>query len=126
MGDLTASFSRAELECSHCGEFAWGEHELDELQKLRTKYGYPMHLSSAYRCELHPEEAKKAEPGAHAHGAVDVSIYGDKALRLLLAALDLGWTGFGIAQKGDLQGRFIHLDRMWGRPNASRPGIWSY
>ena len=127
MGDLTEHFDRVECACHHCGELGWGQTHLFELEKLRKRFGFPMVLSSAWRCAEHPEEAQKDEPGAHFHAlAIDVRVHGERALRLILAALDLGWGGFGIMQHGATDKRFIHLDRMWWRADAPRPHLWSY
>jgi hypothetical protein len=52
-----------------------------------------------------PIEAKKARPGAHASGqAADVVVRGEEAHRLLKIALQVGFTGIGVQQKGE--GRF--------------------
>jgi hypothetical protein len=55
----------------------------------------------------------------HSRGiAVDIAIQGPEAVRLLDLALELGFTGIGVQQKGD--GRFLHLD------TRDTPAIWSY
>jgi zinc D-Ala-D-Ala carboxypeptidase len=93
-----------------------------KLQKLRGTYGAPMKVTSGYRCPKHPIEVKKARPGAHASGhAADVAVRGEEAHRLLKIALEVGFTGIGVQQKGE--GRFIHLDDL---DNDLRPTIWSY
>jgi len=93
-----------------------------KLQKLREAYGSPMRITSGYRCPDHPIEAKKARPGAHASGqAADIGIQGAEAHRLLKMALEAGFTGVGVQQKGS--GRFLHLDTLEG---DLRPTIWSY
>ena len=67
-------------------------------------------------------EAAKATPGAHASGqAADVACNGQEAYKLLKLALELGFTGIGVNQKGG--GRFIHLDTLTQPP---RPNVWSY
>ena len=125
MGDLSDNFDHSELVCSHCGQLP-DNWPITNLQALRDKFGSPMKINSGYRCPLHPIEAAKGEPGAHAFGAVDVGVNGEQALRLVMCALDLGWAGYGIAQKGEVDSRYIHLDRMWERAHAPRPHIWSY
>lgn len=97
---------------------------MERLQKLRTAYDKPMKITSGYRDKTHPIEAKKAAPGAHASGrAADVSIRGADAVELLKLALELGFTGIGVQQKGD--GRFIHLDDIEDG-SLPRPMLWSY
>jgi zinc D-Ala-D-Ala carboxypeptidase len=75
-----------------------------KLQQLRTVYNAPMKVTSGYRCPQHPIEAKKASPGAHASGqAADIGIQGSDAHTLLRMALEAGFTGIGVQQKGDGQ-----------------------
>ena len=97
---------------------------LSILERIRARYGAPMRISSGYRCPEHPVEASKPSPGAHSTGlAVDVLIYGDRALELMQIALEEGIHGLGVSQKGDHSSRFIHLDILEGR---GRPNCWSY
>ena len=62
----------------------------------------------------------KSEPGPHTTGlACDVGVKGADAHKLLKLALNQGFMGIGIQQKGN--GRFLHLD------TASEYGrLWSY
>lgn len=123
------NFGLAELRCK-CGRCGSDGTEMDptfmaELQKLRTLYGKPMTLSSAYRCPRHPLEAKKAEPGEHTTGqAVDVACRGAEALQILRLALSLKFTRVGISQKG--AARFIHLGMAPAGGRFPSPAIWSY
>ena len=48
----------------------------------------------------------------------------EDALKLLELAIKLGFTGFGINQKGS--SRFIHLDTLENSSARPRPTIWSY
>lgn len=97
---------------------------MDRLQKLRAVYGKPLTVTSGYRHKTHPIEAVKHIPGAHTLGrAADLAVTGVDALKVIRIALDLGFTGVGVQQKGT--GRFIHLDDV---PDGRlpRPAIWSY
>ena len=115
------NFSAQEFHCSHCGANEMNPEFMKRLQKARDIFG-PMRISSGYRCAKHPIEAKKARPGAHASGhAADVPVRAEEAHRLLKIALEVGFTGIGVQQKGE--GRFIHLDDL---DNDLRPTIWSY
>ena len=79
---------------------------LEKVQELRDLYGAPLSLTSAYRCDKHPEEVKKEKPGQHNAGlAVDIRVT-DGAMRMKLVelGLKLGATGVGVAKT------FIHLD----------------
>jgi zinc D-Ala-D-Ala carboxypeptidase len=103
------NFSAQEFNCSHCGQNEMKPEFMAKLQKLRETYGAPMKVTSGYRCPQHPIEAKKASPGAHASGlACDIGVQGEEAHRLLALALEAGFTGIGVQQKGS--GRFLHLD----------------
>jgi hypothetical protein len=43
---------------------------------------------------------------------------------VLRAALNAGFTGIGVKQKG--KGRFIHLDDIEDSGDRPRPWVWSY
>ena len=119
---LYPNFSADEFKCSHCGKNEMQADFMSRLQALRMRYGKPMKITSGYRCPEHPIEAKKDKPGAHASGlACDVGVDGQQAYDLIRHALQLGFTGIGVQQKGT--GRFIHLDML---EEAPRPNIWSY
>jgi len=116
------NFKADEFKCSHCGDNEIKEELLDKLQALRSRYGKPMRITSGYRCPRHPIEAAKSAPGPHSSGlACDVGVEGADAHKLLGLALDAGFKGIGVQQKGT--GRFLHLDLL-NAPN--RPTLWSY
>ena len=116
------NFKAEEFNCSHCGDNKMTPEFMGKLQALRNAYGKPMRVTSGYRCPKHPIEAKKAAPGAHASGcACDIGVEGADAHRLLKLAMEAGFTGIGVQQKGT--GRFLHLDTL---TNGVRPTVWSY
>lgn len=125
---LTEHFSFSELCCPCCNKLptetgAITEEDyqsfLTELEILRTSYGKPMVISSAYRCPSHNDSIGGASLSRHLVGdAIDVAVQGEDAYSLLALAMAYGWNGVGVKQKGE--GRFIHLDR---RHMAT---IWSY
>ena len=116
------NFSAKEFDCTHCGKNEMRADFMERLQALRNAYGKPMRITSGFRCAEHPIEAKKAKPGSHASGcACDIGIDGPDAHQLLSIALQLGFTGIGVQQKGS--GRFIHLDTL---TSGVRPTVWSY
>jgi zinc D-Ala-D-Ala carboxypeptidase len=95
---------------------------MNRLERLRIAYAAPLKVSSAYRCVNHPVEAKKAVSGVHTHGrAIDLLLSGANAHSLTFLAINAGFTGIGVNQKGE--GRFIHIDDTTDFP---RPTIWSY
>tara|TARA_R100001244_G_scaffold59867_1_gene50229 strand:+ start:338 stop:703 length:366 start_codon:yes stop_codon:yes gene_type:complete len=118
-------FTTNELQCTHCGASGMNEEFMQKIEALRAKLGFPFYVNSAYRCPEHPIEAKKKAPGAHSTGhAIDIGISGDRAYRLLGAAIWAGFTGIGISQKGT--SRFIHLDDLRHSQRRPRPWLWSY
>lgn len=118
------NFTLEELTCSCCNAF--NPHTefifmMDNVQILRTELKYPFPVTAAYRCPLHPIEAKKEKPGQHYYAAVDINVWGYEAYRLVQRAMNMGvFGGIGINQKGPLKERFIHLDSRITKT------IWSY
>lgn len=124
-----ANFQLSEFMCScGCGENLMNTEVVDGLQKLRSICGFPFIITSGYRCKDHPAEKHKSSPGPHQTGlAVDIAVSGTHALLVLAASIeDATWTGYGLDQRGDIDDRFIHLDRCEEGPNRPRPWIWSY
>ena len=119
-------FTEDELKCSHCGKSGMNEVFMEKIEVLREQLGFPFPVNSAYRCPEHPIEARKDTSGTHSTGqAMDIGVMGDRAYRLLEAALEAGFTGVGINQLGS-SGRFIHLDDVESEVGRPRPWIWSY
>ncbi|MBF0184733.1 MAG: DUF882 domain-containing protein [Magnetococcales bacterium] len=122
-------FSEAELRC-HCG---CGRQEMDgdfllALEKLRMAYGKPMPVSSGYRCPAHNAAlSTTGTEGPHTTGkAVDILVAGADAHHLLTLALQHGFTGVGLSQKGPHEKRFIHLDTISSGSGYPRPALWTY
>jgi len=122
----TKYFSKDEMRCKcGCGQALMDFEFMKKLTFLRECYEKPMIVSSGYRCAKHPVEAKKAKPGAHSTGkAVDIAISGEEAYTLLKMAMQAGFIGIGVQQKGS--GRFIHLDMGSAEDGLTRPTVWSY
>jgi len=117
-------FSENELKC-HCGcdEYKFNSQTLDRLNALRSKLGFPLIISSGYRCPDY--NTIKNYTQTHATGqAVDIAISREKAYKLLALAPIYGFTGIGINQKGE--NRYIHLDDLDEGVKRPRPHIWSY
>lgn len=112
-------FSEGEFACRHCGQAKMDQQFIDRLNELREKLNFPLTVSSGYRCPQHPIEAKKAATGMHTTGkAVDFAAHGAMAHAILSTALEMGFKGIGVQQKGT--GRFIHLD------DRDQSTVWSY
>jgi len=116
------NFSEREFMCSHTGKCEMDAGFMEKLQQLREKYNKPMTVTSGYRHPSHPVEAAKEKAGIHTLGiAADIACNGSEAYHILQLALQMGFTGIGVAQKGHK--RFLHLDTYTKPP---RSNIWSY
>jgi uncharacterized protein YcbK (DUF882 family) len=122
---ITPNFSRAEMECRcGCGLVHINENFMRMLQKLREKVG-PLPVSSGARCERHNDRSGGYPRSFHLEHesgsmAADIRIFGPRALQLVEEARRIGFTGFGLSQKGEKKHRFVHLDI------GPRTAIWSY
>ena len=118
-------FTEEELVCRHCNKIGMDDEFMQKVDALRDKLGFSFPVNSAYRCKNHPIEARKAFPGAHASGrAIDIGVSGKEAYKLIQGAIEAGFTGIGISQKGPT--RFIHLDNLESKTYRPRPHVWSY
>lgn len=119
-------FNPAEFMCHHCGENKMDAAVLDMLDELRERCGFPLGVTSGYRCPVHNQSVSTTGPnGPHTTGrAVDLNVRGAQALDVIRHAQTLGFTGIGVQQKG--ASRFIHIDNLPNAPGQPRPWIWSY
>lgn len=121
-------FSPNELKCkcAHCNSTGdeMDNNFMEMLETLREKVG-PLVLSSAYRCPVYNNKVSSTGMnGPHTTGrAVDIACIGGYALKVIKFALEIGFSGIGVNQKGT--GRFIHVDTLT-LPEYPRPNIWSY
>lgn len=101
---------------------------LQLIDELRHLYGHPIKITSGFRSpEYNAKVSSTGATGPHTTGkAADIQVSGARAHRLLKIALELGFTGIGISQKGDHDKRFIHLDILTQAEGFPRPHIWSY
>jgi len=119
-----ANFTREEFACQcGCGTNDIKDDIINLAQELRDACGFPLAVTSGYRCAKHPIEARKASVGSHGKGlAADFGVTGREAKILLREALKRSAGGVGVNQKGDHSGRFIHID-----VGRSRSGLlWTY
>lgn len=119
-------FQPAEFACKHSGKILIAPEFMNRLLALRLKAGTPFRIASGYRDPSHPvERAKGGRSGAHTTGrAADIALTGIDALVLVEQARAFGFTGIGVQQAGDRDGRFIHLDDV--ASGLPRPAFWSY
>lgn len=112
-------FSVGELACRCAGRFCRAEyfHDsefLDALEALRGEVGRSLIINSGHRCGQWNAAVGGAPRSQHKQIAVDVSLIGQDRFALRDSAVELGFTGLGMART------FLHLDR---RP---RPARWFY
>ena len=121
------NFSFAEMAGRETGECLLDGALMDALQRVRAICG-PLTVTSGYRSPRHSKEAAKGRSGGpHTLGkAADIRCAGTQAFEILHTALDEGFTGIGIDQRGE--DRFLHLDVITHLDDfpAVRPTIWSY
>ena len=118
------NFSEDELacNCNKCGRSECKEELVAKLQLLRDEVGFPIRLSSAFRCRDWNAKVGGHPRSSHMEGlAVDCLVDGERALKLIDAAIRLGFNGVGVSQKGKGQ-KFIHLDIK----ETPTKRIWSY
>lgn len=119
---MTPHFSDAELTCKcGCGMLPQ-QTAVDRLELLRGSCGFPFPVTSGARCPTYNASVSSTgEDGPHTTGrAFDIAVSHEQAYILVKRALEVGYTGIGVSQKGN--SRFIHLDDL----ALGRPRIWSY
>ena len=124
--DHSEHFSRDELKCKFTGECKVSSSFLTKLETLRTHYGKPIRLTSAYRSPEHPVERAKNKNGSTSTGyhvlgrAVDIACWNGDGARLLQIAIQMNlFGGYGFSFTGSQ--RFLHVD---DREDGLM--IWSY
>ena len=112
------NFQPWEFTCNRTGRCEMNEAFMDRLQRLRDILGFSLVVNSGFRDPTHPVEAAKDRPGIHTLGrAVDIAAGSQKQFKIMKAAVELGFTGFGFART------FIHIDDL---DEAPRPNVWTY
>jgi len=120
-------FSVDELKCKGTDECEMDEGFMKKLEALRHEFNEPMIVSSGYRHESYNQVIGGAKNSPHLYGkAVDVVISGKSAYRLMKLAIEHGFTGIGVSQRGPHEKRFLHIDTMDSSDIHPRPWIWSY
>lgn len=120
---MTPHFKKDELACK-CGCGMLPEQSfMDKVEKVRVRYGKPLPVNSAARCPDHNARVSgTGRDGPHTTGrAIDLGVRGVDAYRIVRIAMEEGFTGIGVSQKGAT--RFIHIDDC---ANDKRPNVWSY
>jgi zinc D-Ala-D-Ala carboxypeptidase len=123
---VTPHFTDDELRCKcGCGMLPKPDF-MQKVERLRVVCNFPFVVTSAARCPNHNDRVSKTgRTGPHTTGrAIDIGVSHDRAYNLIVKALQLGFTGIGVNQKGD--GRFVHVDDLMGEDGNTRPRVWSY
>ena len=116
-------FKKEEFNCTHTGNNLMEHNFMMKLDMLRKSINRPLVISSGFRDETHPVEVRKTKPGMHTKGiACDILANHKHALDIIKIALDIGFMGIGVNQKGNYDGRFIHVDLR----ESESPILWSY
>ena len=130
-------FFRAEelkCKCGHCDGGTMNKFFMQRLVNVRENLGFPLVVSSAYRCPAYNAEiSDTGKVGPHTTGrAIDIQIYGHRAHLLIQAAhrwgvLGPNHGGLGLYQRGPRHKRFIHLDDLSQIDGfKTRPWVWTY
>lgn len=122
------AFSPSEMACRGDGSLKIDEAFMDKLQTLREVVGFPLFVNSGYRSEAYNATlTDSVAHDAHTQGcAVDLGVMGSQAFVVLRAAMQIGFTGIGMAQKGEPSKRYVHLDTALPSETAPRPWVWTY
>ena len=113
-------FKRSEFFCKcGCGEADMDEQFMRKLDSARETLGFPLPISSGYRCPRHNNNVSSTGfTGPHTTGkACDIALSHARASRAL-GVLHFLFEGMGVNQKGE--GRFLHVD------DCGPDRLWSY
>ena len=99
-------FTPDEFKCKHTGMNEIDYKFIEALDRLRYKCEFPFVITSGYRHETHPVEAKKDKPGTHNQGiAADIKVNnGWERYMIIKHATAMGFRGIGV------EDRFVHVD----------------
>ena len=117
MGTTVKYFRKEEFNCTHTNKNEMDDAFLEKLDHLREECGFPFRITSGYRDETHPNEARKEKPGTHNQGiAADIAVSnGFERMNVVHNALKLGFNGVGVAKS------FVHVDTR-----TTTPVMWTY
>lgn len=115
-------FTVEEMRCKHTGALEMEKDFIALLDIIREECGFPFVITSGYRHETHPVEARKKRAGTHAKGcAVDIKATPKQAMKIMEVAKYHGITRIGVAKS------FIHLDCAdWYYSRYSSDVLWGY
>jgi len=118
-------FTEDEMKCKGSGTCKMDPQFMVKLDALRKKFGKPIIITSGYRSPEYNISIGGSKNSAHVQGkAADIAVSHADAYKIVGIAIELGFTGIGVSQKGS--GRFIHVDTADNTAKQPRPHIWSY
>ena len=127
MGDLSAHFSREELQCRCCGELKINSRLVEGLEALRELAGVLVVVHAGYRCARHNAEVGGVPHSEHTLGlAADVHLP-DMSLQqmyeLASSVAQFAEGGIGVYDEN-----FLHVDvrghrARWARVKGRYVGI---
>jgi zinc D-Ala-D-Ala carboxypeptidase len=111
-------FTPKEVACRGTGRLSISCNLMGKLDLLRSRFGSPLNISSAFRSPYHNAKVGGAPRSMHLFGlAADIPIVGKDKNLIKRLAKDLGFAGFGYYRT------FMHIDlgrkREWGKWNDS-------
>jgi uncharacterized protein YcbK (DUF882 family) len=127
MGDLSAHFSRKELQCRCCGRLQLDSRLLEGLEKLRELAGVAIIVHAGYRCPKHNQEIGGVPKSEHLQGlAADIELPVISLQRAYGLALEV--PQFAQGGIGAYDGGFLHVDvrersARWARVAGRYVGI---
>ena len=117
-------FRVGEFACHHCARNGIDANFITRLDVLRDRIGFPIAISSGFRCVEHDSAIGGA--GVHPQGcAADIPTSGARQDILIREAVAMGFRGIGVKAKGDHASRYVHLDDLESEDHP-RPRIWTY
>jgi len=127
MGDLSAHFSRQELQCRCCGQLKIDPRLLDGLEALRALAGRPVLVHAGYRCARHNAQVGGVPRSEHTLGmAADIRLRGMSLQRMYELASSI--PQFAEGGIGVYDEDFLHVDvrrhrSRWARVKGQYVGI---
>lgn len=119
MGDLSAHFSRSELQCHDCGKCVIDPGLLEALEALRSLGPEPILIDDAYRCPEHNAAVGGVNDSQHTEGkAADLRIEGLNLQQMYARAKTV--PAFLAGGIGVYDGGFIHVDVRDGKARWAR------
>ena len=110
---LSKNFKAYEFDCKGancCGSTLIDEKLVEYLQRIRTHFGKPIIINSAYRCAIHNRAVGGTSNSYHAKGqAADIRISGIAPAEIAEYAESIGIKGIGLYETAK-DGFFVHVD----------------